>query len=308
MSHNKTEIYIIEQEHANQRIDAFLSGLYSDLSRSYIQKQIKNESVLVNNVPIKPSYVLKTDDNVKICFELQTEQIIEPQNIPLDIKYEDEYMIVVNKPSGMLTHPTSTEKTNTLVNALLYYTNGNLADCNGFMRPGIIHRLDRNTSGLLMVAKNNSAYEALKKQMQERTIEKKYYALVCGALKDDEGTIIENIGRHPSKPEKMAVTPDGKPSVTHYKVIERFQAHTLLDVTLETGRTHQIRVHMAYIKHPIVNDTMYGGSKLPVKTSEQVLQAYSLKFVSPADNSQKHITLDFDSDIIKTLNYLRSKK
>ena len=176
------------------------------------------------------------------------------------------------------------------------------------MRPGIVHRLDRNTSGLLMVAKNNSAYEALKKQMQERTIEKKYYALVCGALKDDEGTIIENIGRHPSKPEKMAVTPDGKPSVTHYKVIERFQAHTLLDVTLETGRTHQIRVHMAYIKHPIVNDTMYGGSKLPVKTSEQVLQAYSLKFVSPADNSQKHITLDFDSDIIKTLNYLRSKK
>lgn len=308
MSRQTTETYLIEEDDANLRIDAFLSAVYSDLSRSYIQKQIKNDSVLVNGNTVKPSYILKTDDSLSVTFDSETEIIINAENIPLDIRYEDESVIVVNKPSGMLTHPTSVEKTGTLVNALLYYTNGKLSDCNGIYRPGIVHRLDRNTSGLLVVTKTNNAYEDLKKQMQERTVEKKYYAVVCGNLEADTGVISQNIGRHTSKPEKMAVTLDGKPSVTHYKVLERFGTHTFVELTLETGRTHQIRVHMSYIKHPIVNDTMYGGGKLPVKTQEQVLQAYSLKFISPYDNKQKHITLDCDNDIIKTLNYLRSKK
>ena len=308
MTQKKTENYIIEQEDANQRIDTFLSGIYSDLSRSYIQKQIKAGAVLVNETPVKSSQILKTDDC--ICVNFDTSQNIEIpfENIEIDIRYEDADMLVVNKPSGMLTHPTSKEKSATLVNALLYYTNGNLSDSNGIYRPGIVHRLDRNTSGLIMVAKNNKAHEFLKEQIQKRTVEKKYYAVVCGNIQPENGTIIQNIGRHPSKPEKMAVTLNGKPSVTHYRVLERFGTHTLLDINLETGRTHQIRVHMSYIKHPIVNDTMYGGCRLPVKTAEQVLQAYSLKFISPFDNKLKHIELSPDNDIIKTLNYLRSRK
>lgn len=309
MNHNKNETYIIEQEDANQRIDTFLSCIYNNVSRTFLQKQIKCGNVLVNNIrTTKPSFIIKTDDLISIKFDTKCEIIINPENIPLDIKYEDDAMLVVNKPSGMLTHPTSSEQRSTLVNALLYYTKGKLSNCNGTMRPGIVHRLDRNTSGLLMVAKTNNAYEFLKKQMQEKLIEKKYYAVVCGNLEPDNGTIIQNIGRHPTKPEKMAVTDDGKYSVTHYKVLERFGSHTFIELTLETGRTHQIRVHMSYIKHPIVNDSLYGGGKLPVKTIEQVLQAYSLKFVSPYTMKENHITLDYDNDIIKSLRYLRGRK
>ena len=308
MNQKKIETFVIEQEDANIRLDNFLSNIYQDISRSYIQKQIKTGRVTVNTNTTKPSYILKNDDVISTDFEDAAAEVIEPQNIPLEILYEDNSMLVVNKPAGMLTHPTSLEKENTLVNALLYYTNGKLSDCNGLFRPGIVHRLDRNTSGLLMAAKNNDAYNFLKSEMQQHNIEKKYYAIVSGVIKDDTGTINEPIGRHRSKPEKMAVVHDGKPSVTHYKVMERFNNCTLVEVKLETGRTHQIRVHMAYIKHPIVNDTLYGGTKIPVKTKEQVLQAYSLKFTSPQDNSEHLIKIDFDDDIIKTLNYLRSKK
>lgn len=308
MNNLQTDTYIVEDSDANSRIDTFLSNIYSGLSRTFIQKQIKDNHVLVNNKIVKPSYILKTDDTVIIDFKTESVYTINPQNINLDIRYEDESMLVVNKPSGMLTHPTSIEKENTLVNALIYKYGDNLSNCNGNNRPGIVHRLDRNTSGLLMIAKTNDAYAFLKEKMQLRDIEKKYYAVVCGNIEQDESTINENIGRHPTRPEKMAVTKDGKPSVTHYKVLERFGTHTLLDIKLETGRTHQIRVHMAYIGHPIVNDTMYGGAKIPVKTSEQVLQAYSLTFISPYDNKVHNVKIDYDSDIIKTLNYLRSKK
>lgn len=305
---NNIKTYTVEYEDAGQRTDIFLSEIYSDFSRSNIQKAIKNGNVLVNNKVAKPSQIIRTDDVIQVCLENTKQQELLVQNIPLDIKYEDESMLVVNKPSGMLTHPTSKERTNTLVNALLYYTKGQLSTCNGEDRPGIVHRLDRNTSGLLMIAKNNEAYEELKKQMQEHTVKKHYYALVCGSVKNDEDIIDANIGRHPTKPEKMAVTVDGKPSITNYKVIERFNNYTLLDVNLITGRTHQIRVHMSHIGHPIVNDTMYGGSTIPVKTNEQVLQSYSLEFISPFDNQQRHIEIGFDNDIIKALNYLRSKK
>ena len=308
MNNNLTNKFIIESEDANQRLDSFLSVIYQDFSRSFIQKQIKSYNVLVNDKETKNSYILKTDDTITVNFETNQQFEIKPENIPIEILYEDEHMAVINKPSGMLTHPTSKETTGTLVNALLFHFKGKLSNSNGIQRPGIVHRLDRNTSGLLMIAKTNEAYDFLKKQMQNHEIEKKYYALVCGNIDNDEGTIRTNIGRHPSKPEKMAVVPDGKPSVTHYKVLERFNTHTLLDINLETGRTHQIRVHMSYIHHPIVNDTMYGGSKLPVKTTEQVLQAYSLKFFSLCDNETKHIQINFDDDLEKTLNYLRSKK
>lgn len=308
MSQKPIENYIVDDNDSNQRIDAFLSNIYSDLSRSYIQKQIKNGYVLVEEKQVKPSYILKTDDCVSVNFEKTSEIVIQQQHIELDIRYEDRDMLVVNKPSGMLTHPTSTENTDTLVNALLYKYPNSLSNCNGAYRPGIVHRLDRNTSGLLMIAKNNETYEFLKQKMQQHLTEKKYYTVVCGNIEQNSGTINADIGRHPSKPEKMAVVQGAKPSVTHYKVLERFGSHTFLELTLETGRTHQIRVHMSHIGHPIVNDTMYSGGKLPVKTNEQVLQAYSLKFVSPYDNVEHTITIDFDSDIMKTLNYLRSKK
>lgn len=308
MNRNKTDTYIIESEDANTRIDTFLANIYSDVSRSFVQKQIKNGNVLVNGNVVKSSAVLKAEDVVTILFESQTDYTIEPENIPVEIRYEDNSMLVVNKPSGMLTHPTSTEMTGTLVNAMLYYTKGKLSDCNGANRPGIVHRLDRNTSGLLMIAKTNDAYEYLKTQMQQRTIEKKYYAVVCGNLQLDEGTITKNINRHKTKPAKMTVDDSGKLSITHYKVLERFGTHTFIEINLETGRTHQIRVHMSYIGHPLVNDTLYGGCKLPVKTKEQVLQAFSLKFVSPHDLKERVITINYDDDIIKTLNYLRSKK
>lgn len=300
--------YTVTDEDSGQRLDSFLSNIYTDVSRTFIQKQIKNGNVFVNEIIPKPSLTLKTDDIIICEFESEIKPVLKAQNIPLDIKYEDDDMFVVNKQSGMLTHPTSLERENTLVNALLYHTNGLLADCNGIDRPGIVHRLDRNTSGLLMIAKTNSAFEHLKKQIQNRTIEKKYYALVQGYIKLDQDTIITDIGRHPSKPEKMAVVDAGKTSITHYKVIERFDKYTLIDINLETGRTHQIRVHMSHIGHPIVNDTLYGNAILPVKTNEQALQAYSLKFVSPSDNKEKNIEIPIDNDIMKALNYLRSKK
>ncbi len=297
----------IEIEDSGQRLDVFLSSVVSDLSRSAIQKQIKNGNIVVNENIEKASYILKTDDIISL--NIVNYNITPPvaENIPLKILYNDDCVAVVYKPTNMLTHPTTTERNQTLVNALLYTFGDNLSHCNGLHRPGIVHRLDRNTSGLLLVAKNDYAYNFLKEQMQNRTIEKKYYAIVQGGFNQDTGIINENIGRHPNKPEKMAVLPTGKPSITHYKVLERFNGFTYLDINLETGRTHQIRVHMSHIKHPIVNDSMYGGIKLPVKTDEQVLQAYSLKFISPHDKCEHIITIEPDSDIIKVLNYLRSK-
>lgn len=300
------EKYYIDADDAGVRLDLFLGGLYPDISRTALQKQIKSENVKVNSLHVKSSYILKIDDVIEADIDFEKNIKLEPENIDIEIVYEDGQMLVVNKPKNMLTHPTAKETSGTLVNALLgRYP---LCDCNGEYRPGIVHRLDRNTSGLLMIAKTNPAYDFLKAQMQNRTVEKKYYAVVSGNFDSDSGTIRENIGRHPTKPEKMAVIPDGKPSVTHYKVIERFKGFTLLDISLETGRTHQIRVHMSYIGHPVVNDTLYGGTKIPVNTMEQVLQAYSLSFISPVDNKQKAVTIEKSCDIIKTTNYLRSKK
>lgn len=291
-----------------QRLDVYLADILTDFSRSKIQSEIKSGNIKVNGKQEKPSYHIKEDDKIDLTIENAKEILIAPQDIPLDIKYEDENILVVNKPKNMLTHPTMKERENTLVNALLYkFGYEGLSNLNGTMRPGIVHRLDRNTSGLLMIAKNNKAHEFLTEQIKSKTAIRKYLAVVSGNFDTDTGTIDEPIGRHKTKCEKFCVQEGGKPSVTHYTVLERFKRYTLLELQLETGRTHQIRVHMAHIGHPIVNDSLYGGEKIKVKTTEQVLEAYKLSFT--AMNGERIDTeISADNDITKVLNKLRDDK
>lgn len=299
----------IETSNEGKRLDLVLSALNSEVSRSKISDMIKNGQVLVNGKPSKASYKLKIGDNVDYSVLEDEDIFVEAEDIPLDIRYEDENMLVVNKPVDMLTHPTSKEMHGTLVNALLNkYGYGGLSTLNGRLRPGIVHRLDRNTSGLLMIAKNDMAHEYLCEQIKNKTAVRKYLAVVSGNFSEAEGTVDAPIARHKTKCEKFTVSEDGKPSVTHFKVLERFKHYTLLELQLETGRTHQIRVHMAHIGHPIVNDTLYGGEKIKVKTTEQVLQAYKLSFTPPQKDCVVDIEIPSDDDVTKVLNKLRDDK
>lgn len=299
-------IIYIDENDENKRLDSYLSEITPDLSRSKIQNFIKSGNVKINDSIKKPSYILKEND--KIDFEIPEEEKLEikPQDIPIEIVYEDENMLVVNKPSGMLTHPTTIERENTLVNALLYKFNNNLSDINGEFRRGILHRLDRNTSGLLMIAKNNKAHEFLADQIKNHTITKKYRAVVKGTIKEDEFEINSPIGRNPNQPHKMMTRDDGKPSRTIVKVLERFKEYTYIELTLITGRTHQIRVHMKSINHPVYNDTLYGAGQGKVKTDEQVLQSYYLRFTKPFGNEIIELQIEPDEKINKVLKYLRS--
>ncbi len=313
-------IIYIDENDENKRLDSYLAEITPDLSRSKIQNFIKSGAVKINDTAKKPSYLLKENDKIEFEIPEQEDLTIPPQNIPLDIVYEDENMLVVNKPSGMLTHPTTLERESTLVNALLYRYGENLSDINGEFRRGIIHRLDRNTSGLLMIAKNNEAHEFLAKQFKNRThnkiadqaktlvrndgLLKKYRAIVKGVIKEDEFEINLPIGRNPNQPHKMMVREDGKESITRVKVLERFKEHTYVELTLITGRTHQIRVHMCYIKHPIYNDTLYGAGQGKVKTQEQVLQSYYLSFTKPFGDEIISLEIEPDEKINKVLRYL----
>ncbi len=298
---------VVDEEFSGERLDLYISAHFEEFSRSKIQKFIKEKLVLLNEKPAKVATILKEND--VITFNKPDGRIIiPPQNIELDIRYEDNDMLVINKPKNMLTHPTSLETENTLVNALLYKYGDNLSTINGEMRPGIVHRLDRNTSGLLMIAKNDKAHEFLAEKIKQKTAQRHYLAVVSGNLDFDAKTICAPIGRNPSNPAKMAVVEGGKPSITHIKVLERFKGYTFVELILETGRTHQIRVHLSYIGHPIVNDSFYGGKQIGVKTTEQVLQAYQLTFNRLSDNIITTITLEQDEDIKRVLNYLRSKR
>ena len=304
-------IIFIDENDENTRLDNCLAAMFQDISRSKIQNYIKEGKILVNNSIKKPAYTLKEGDKIEFD-KLENEEIkIEPQNIPLDIAYEDDNMLVVNKPSGMLTHPTSTERENTLVNALLYKYGENLSDINGEFRRGIVHRLDRNTSGLLMIAKNNTTHEFLAQQIKNRAITKKYRAILKGNYNRDEDRIELPIGRHPKQPHKMAVVPvkdGGKESITLLKILERFKEATYVELTLITGRTHQIRVHMSYMKHPVYNDTLYGAGEGRVKTQEQVLQSYYLRFTKPVTGEIIELEIEPDEKISKVLNYYRNRR
>lgn len=300
--------FIVDENDENTRLDSYLASLVTDISRSKLQNAVKSGDVLVNGTAKKPSHKLHEGDIIEFEPQAVEEVKIEPQNIPLDIVWEDENMLVVNKPSGMLTHPTTVERENTLVNALLYKYGNNLSDINGEFRRGILHRLDRNTSGLLMIAKNNEAHEFLANQIKEKTAIRSYLAIVKGSVKDEKGVINLPIGRHPTQPHKMAVVEGGKPSITEYKVLERFKNSTYIELTLKTGRTHQIRVHMSYFRTPVFNDTLYGARPEKIKTQEQVLQAYKLQFTKPFSDEIINLEIEPDEKIQKVLKYLRSQK
>src|SRR5574344_405032 len=293
-------IITVDENTDNTRLDVYLSDLYEGISRSKIQSAIKSK---------KASYILREND--KIEFEnLVDESVlkIEPENIPLEIVWEDENMAVVNKPSGMLTHPTFIETTGTLVNALLYKYGQNLSDTNGEFRRGIVHRLDRNTSGLLMIAKNNKTHEYLTDMIKNRELTKKYHAVLVGNYPRDNDIISDPIGRNNLNPKKMAVRSDGRPSVTKLKVLERFSDATYVELTLVTGRTHQIRVHSSYKKHPVYNDTLYGAGCGKVKTEEQVLQSFYLKFTKPFSSEIIELEIKPDEKLSKVLNYFKNRR
>ena len=276
--------FIIETEEELIRLDKYLIDKL-DISRSKVQEMIKENLVLVNERVVKNSYILKLDDEIKIIGELKKEDSVNPEKMDLDIIYEDEDVIVINKPSGLVVHPAAGNYNNTLVNGLLYYTK-NLSSSNGEDRPGIVHRIDKDTSGLMIVAKNDKAHELLSRQLKDKSLSRVYLALVSGKINHDTGTIDAPIGRDPKDRKKMCVTDvNSKEAITHFEVLERYKNASLIRCKLETGRTHQIRVHLSYINHPIINDPVY-GSKKKITNFGQMLHATELSFIHPKTNEK----------------------
>lgn len=273
--------YKIEEMQNYTRLDKAISELDSDLSRMMIQKLIEKGKILVNGKKEKASYKVKIGDEIEVQ-EIEVKEVeIKPQDIPLDVLYEDQDIIVVNKAKGMVVHPANGNLEGTLVNALMARCKDSLSGIGGEIRPGIVHRLDKDTSGVLLVAKNDKAHIELSNQIKNREIKKIYYALARGNIKDEEATIDMPIARSKKDRKKMAVDKAGKNAITHFKVIERFQNYTLLEVKIETGRTHQIRVHLSYIGYPIVGDEVYSNGKNPFGVKGQMLHAKSLEFSHP---------------------------
>ncbi len=284
--------FLINEELDGERIDKALNLLIESLSRSFIAKLIKENQVTVNGKTVKSSYSLKTDDEVVFCLPPSIQPDIQPENIPLDILYEDRDVIIINKPKGMVVHPAAGHYSGTLVNALMYHCGEDLSGINGIMRPGIVHRIDMNTTGSIIVCKNDKAHNCIAEQLKEHSITRKYHAICYGVIKDDKGTINKPIGRHPTDRKKMAVNEkNGKEAITHYKVLKRFQNYTYIECKLETGRTHQIRVHMSSIGHPLLGDDVYApGRKHPFHLEGQTLHAKILGFIHP--DSKEYIELD----------------
>lgn len=296
---------IVEINDSGKRIDKYLNE-NTEYTRSKIQKMIENGNILVNDVKVKDSYKVKENDYITIEALEETTDIL-PENIPLDIYYEDDDLIVVNKPSGMVVHPAPGNYTGTLVNALIYHTN-NLSKVNTNIRPGIVHRIDADTSGLLLVAKNDKSHNILAEAIQKKEVVREYIALVEGIIMEDTATIDAPIGRDKKDRKKMTVTSENsKDAVTHIRVLERYKDSTLIRCKLETGRTHQIRVHLSYIGHPVVNDPVYGHKKLIDKDFGQMLHAEKLEFVHPTTKEYMEFTAEPPKRFQEILNIYKEK-
>lgn len=288
---NEALSFVIEEENEDERVDKLLSMLLDSLSRSYIQKLLSEGMVTVNGKRAKASCRVAAQDLVQIKLPPAITPDIPAQDIPLDILYEDEDVIVVNKPKGMVVHPAPGHYSGTLVNALLFHCKGNLSGINGILRPGIVHRIDRDTTGSVIACKNDRAHNSIAAQLREHLVVRRYHAIVQGVTKQDEGTIHTLIGRHPKERKKMAVRTDGgKDAVTHYRILRHMNRFTYVECVLETGRTHQIRVHMAHIGHPLLGDTVYGPKGNPFSLEGQTLHAKILGFVHPSTG--KYIETD----------------
>lgn len=288
------------------RIDKYLSTVNEQLSRSYIQKLLKSGLVLVDGKPVKASYQVDEGDVISLDIPEAVEPEIEPENMDLDILYEDQDVILVNKPKGMVVHPAAGHYSHTLVNGLMHHCKDQLSGINGVMRPGIVHRIDMDTTGVIIACKNDMAHNSIAAQLKEHSITRRYQAIVHGVLEDDAGTVEGPIGRHPTDRKKMSINyNNGKSAVTHYKVLKRFRQYTHVECRLETGRTHQIRVHMASIGHPLLGDLVYGPGKCPIPGLQgQTLHAGVLGFIHPRTGEYMEFTAPLPEYFAKLLNTL----
>lgn len=297
----------VDTAYTGERIDKYLAEVMNDYSRSFLQKQLKDGNVSINGKKAKASIKIAEDDEIVILIPDNKEPDIEPENIPLDILYEDNQLLVVNKPKGMVVHPSAGHYSGTLVNALMFHCKNELSGINGVLRPGIVHRIDMDTTGALVVCKTDTAHQSLAEQLKVHSIARRYRGIVHGNLKEDSGTIEGDIGRHPTDRKKMAVhVRNGKPAVTHYKVLERFDKFTYVECELETGRTHQIRVHMSSIGHPLLGDIVYGPKKSAVSGLQgQTLHAMVLGFTHPVSGEYMEFTAPLPEYFEKLLNKFR---
>lgn len=299
------ESYVVEGE-SSSRIDAYLAGILEGVSRSYIQKLVKEEKILVNGKTVKSNYKVAAGDEVEVEIPEPEPLAILPEKMDLDIVYEDADVVLINKPKGMVVHPAAGHYEHTLVNGLLYHCQGQLSGINGVMRPGIVHRIDMDTTGILIVCKNDMAHNIISEQLKVHSITRKYQAIVYGRISEEEGTVDAPIGRHPVDRKKMSVNyKNGKEAVTHYRVLKRFSKYTHIECQLETGRTHQIRVHMASIGHPLLGDALYGPSKCPYALCGQTLHAGVLGFIHPRTGAYMEFTAplpEYFTELLKKLD------
>lgn len=306
-----TERFEVGVAYEGERLDKYLGLLFeqsgSGLSRSFFQKLIKENHVAVNDVPQKANYRLRADDIITVEIPDAVETPILPEDIPLDILYEDDDVLIVNKPKGMVVHPSAGHASGTLVNAVMYHCHDSLSGINGEIRPGIVHRIDMDTTGSLIVCKNDESHMQIAAQIKEHSVTRRYRGIVCGQVKDDAGVIDAPIGRHPVDRKKMAINEkNGKRAVTHYKVLERFSRYTYMEFELETGRTHQIRVHMASIGHPLLGDTLYSSGKSPYRLQGQTLHAMTIGFIHPSTGKYFEVSAPLPEYFEKILKDLRS--
>jgi 23S rRNA pseudouridine1911/1915/1917 synthase len=303
----RRESFEIQMEQEGERLDKILHEIYPDFSRSFFQRLIKNGQVNVGGIVQKPSYPVHAEDLITVDIPDAVPTTLAPENIPLDILYEDDDLLVVNKPKGMVVHPSAGHYTGTLVNAILYHCKDSLSGINGEIRPGIVHRIDKDTTGSLIVCKNDDSHVHIAEQIKNHTANRVYVGIVCGNLKEDEGTIEGAIGRHPTQRKKMAINEkNGKSAVTHYKVLERFGNYTYVQFRLETGRTHQIRVHMASIGHPLLGDPLYSSGNSPFKHLQgQTLHARTIGFIHPKTGKYLEFSAPLPEYFEKLLHLLK---